>query len=151
MFRFLLGVVAGLALAFVGVIAVEMFSAVVHPFPEDFPKADEGEAFQQAICRHVENYPSWVLAVAAGMWLEIIYLGALAGAWISGRAAGVTVAGLLLLALAFNLWMLPYPVWFELAMLLGLPIMTWLAVRSPRRLAQPPTDAPPKSTSTAAG
>ena len=55
-------VVTGLLVLFVLLIAVEFFSAVVHPFPEGFKETTE------EICRHVERYPQWVLAVVVPAW-----------------------------------------------------------------------------------
>ena len=75
--RIALAVVAGMALAFALVVAVEMFSAVVHPFPPDLDPNSPG-----SIAEHVRRYPGWVLAAA----------------------------------LAFNLSMLPYVMWFKIAM-----------------------------------
>jgi len=56
----LLAVAAGLALAFALGVAVETFSAVVHPFPPGFDPNAPG-----SIPEHVRRYPDWVLAVAA--------------------------------------------------------------------------------------
>ena len=53
----LAGVIAGLLVASVLVFAVEIFSGLVHPPPEDFGGTHE------EICRLVEQYPPWVLAV----------------------------------------------------------------------------------------
>ena len=52
--RTLLAVLAGMTVAFVLVVAVEMFSSVVHPYPPDF----NGD-----VPAHVRRYPPWVLAV----------------------------------------------------------------------------------------
>lgn len=59
--RSVAGALAGLLLAFVLVIAVEAFSAVVHPFPDDFGGTHE------EVCRHVERYPAGVLAAVVPM------------------------------------------------------------------------------------
>jgi len=60
--RGLLAVVAGMALAFALVVAVEFFSSIVHPFPADF----DGN-----IPAHVKRYPHWVLAVFVACLLGI--------------------------------------------------------------------------------
>jgi hypothetical protein len=106
---------AGLLVLFVLVVAVELFSAVVHPLPEDFGGSTE------EMCRHVERYPHWVLAVVVPLWA----VAALASVWTAGRIGNLyssAIVGLLLLAaLGFNVWMLPYPNWFKLASLLAIP------------------------------
>jgi hypothetical protein len=107
--------VGGFFVAFLLVVAVEYFSSVVHPFPEDFGGTDE------EMCRHVERIPSWVLAVAVPMWA----VAAFAGTWTAQRLgtlySAVIVGVLLLAALVLNLSMLPYPIWFKVANLLVIP------------------------------
>jgi hypothetical protein len=109
------GIVAGMAVSFVLVVAVELFSAMVHPFPEGFGHTPE------EICRHVERYPQWVLAVVVPMWAAAAF----AGTWTAqkiGNVYSAAIVGLLLLAgLVLNISMLPYPIWFEIANLLAIP------------------------------
>ena len=123
--RAVLGVAAGMALAFVLVVAVEWFSSIVHPFPA---------GFSGNIPEHVRRYPHWVLAVVVLMW------GATAGAatWVASRigrrAAGIVVALLLAWALVFNLMSLPYAMWFKIAMLSAFPIACLLGIRHGSRV-----------------
>ncbi|MHB1560935.1 MAG: hypothetical protein ACYC61_26065 [Isosphaeraceae bacterium] len=109
------GVVLGFLLAFLLIVGVEGYSAVVHPFPPGVEQTSE------AICRHVERYPQWILASVVPMWAAA----ALAGTWVAGRIGSVYSAGfvglLLLAALALNLAMLPYPTWFKGACLIVVP------------------------------
>lgn len=109
--RTLVAVVAGMALAFVLVVGVEMFSAVVHPFPAGVDPNAPG-----SIPAHVERYPGWVLAAAGLMWAATAAAAAWVASRIGGRAAGAIVAVLLAAALLFNLAMLPYVTWFKIAM-----------------------------------
>jgi MFS family permease len=108
-------VVLGLFVAFVLVVAVELFSSVVHPLPEDF-----GGTMEE-MCRHVERYPQWVLAVVVAAWA----VAALVSAWLAqriGNSYSTVVVGLLLLAaLVFNISQLPYPMWFKIANLFVIP------------------------------
>jgi hypothetical protein len=101
--------------AFVLLVAVELFSAVVHPLPEDF-----GGTMEE-MCRHVESYPQWILAVAVAAW----GLSAFVATWTArkmGNAVSFAVVSLLLLAaLVANISMLPYPTWFKIANLLVIP------------------------------
>ena len=109
------GVLAGLIGSFILVVLVELFSALVHPFPVDF------QGTEDEICRHVERYPNWVLAVVVPMWAVTAFV----GVGIARRAGGVpasVIVGLLLLAgLACNVSMLPYPMWFKVVCLLTIP------------------------------
>jgi hypothetical protein len=106
---------AGLFSAFMLIVAVEGFSAVVHPLPKDF-----GGTMEE-MCRHVEKYPQWVLAAVVPMWAAA----ALIGTWIARRIGNLYSSGivglLLLSALVFNLSKLPYPIWFKVVNLLVIP------------------------------
>jgi len=122
---------AGLLVSFILVVGLELFSAVVHPFPADFGGTEE------EICRHVERYPAWVLAVAVPAWAVT----ALAGTWTAQRIGNLyaaAIVGLVLLAaLVFNISKLPYPMWFKIANLLLIPA----AIVAGSRLALRPKSA----------
>ncbi len=122
MLRCLAAIIAGMVVAFVFVIAVELVSAAVHPVPADF------QGTQEEMCLHVEAYPAWVLALVVPAWA----CAAFAGTWISGRIGGLLCAlcvGLLLIAaVVCNVSMLPYPIWFKLANLLAVPIAVFFAM-----------------------
>ncbi|MGP0068595.1 MAG: hypothetical protein ACLQGP_33970 [Isosphaeraceae bacterium] len=126
-FRALAATSIGLFLAFVLIVGVEGFSAVVHPLPEDF-----GGTMEE-MCRHVEKYPQWVLAVVVPMWA----VAALVGTWMArriGNRYSSGIVGLLLLsALVFNLSMLPYPIWFKVVSLLVVTAATVAGSRSSER------------------
>ena len=109
--RIVLAVVAGMALAFVLVVAVELFSAVVHPFPPGLDPNAPG-----SIPEHVRRYPGWILAVCGLMWGATAAAATWVASRIGGRLAGALVTLLLAAALAFNLSMLPYVMWFKIAM-----------------------------------
>lgn len=133
--RTLGGVIAGLLVAFVLVILVELFSSIVHPLPADFGNT------QEEMCLHVERYPAWVLAVATAMWAGT----ALAGVWTAGRVGSIAAAwivGLLILAaLTLNLSMLPYPLWFKLGCLVAIPLGIACGVLLSRRRRTGPAAA----------
>lgn len=108
----LLAVLAGLAVAFALVVGVEFFSSIVHPFPADF----DGN-----IPDHVRRYPTWILAVVVVAWGATFTAATWVATRMGNRVAGGVVALLLAGALIFNLAMLPYALWFKVAMLLVLP------------------------------
>lgn len=114
-FRSIGAIVAGLLVAFILVIAVELFSSVVHPIPADF------DGSMEQMCEHVARYPNWVLAVVVVAWGGT----ALAGTYIAGRLGNrwsALVVGLLLVtAVAFNVSMLPYPAWFKAVIMIAVP------------------------------
>jgi hypothetical protein len=120
-------IVAAMLVAFVLVVAVELFSAVVHPLPPDFGGT------QEEVCQHVERYPSWVLAVVIPAWSAT----ALTGTWIAGRlgnrGSALFLALAILATLILNLSMLPYPIWFKFGCLIAIPGASALGVYWSRR------------------
>jgi len=122
--RTVLGTVAGMALAFALVVVVEMFSAVVHPVPANF---------DGSIAEHVRRYPQWVLGIVVLLWGAT----AAAATWVAsrmgGKPAGVIVTLLLASALAFNLSMLPYVMWFKIVMPAAVCVACLLGIKHGRR------------------
>jgi hypothetical protein len=108
-FRVVGAIVAALLAALVLVIAVEMFSSVVHPLPADFGGTTE------EMCAHVERYPAWVLALVVPMWAGAALAGTWIAGWLGNRAAALFVGLLLLLGAVSNIAMLPYPAWFKVS------------------------------------
>ena len=130
MARTILGVVVGLAVTLVSLIAVEGFSMLVHPFPDGFRGTHE------EICLHVTRYPPWVLAAVVPMWGGAAFSGVWSALRVGrGFLPAALVAILLLAALGMNLGMLPYPAWFRIAAMLGLGAGVSLAARSAARPA----------------
>jgi len=134
--RTVAAVIAGLLVAFVLVSAVELLSNVVHPLPEDF-----GGTMEE-MCRHVENYPNWILAIAVLLW----GVTALVGTWIAQRIGNLysaVIVGLILLAaLVLNISMLPYPIWFKIANLLVIPAASVAGSRTARSRTSAGTGQP---------
>ena len=116
-------IIAGMIVALVVVVGVELFSAAVHPVPPDFTGTME------EMCLHVERYPTWVLALVVPAWAGVAF----AGTWIAGRIGNRMCAlgvGLLLIAaVVFNVAKLPYPTWFKIANLLVVPTAIFLGSR----------------------
>ncbi len=122
-FRCLAAVIAGMILAFILVIAIELVSAVIHPVPSDF------QGTKEEMCLHVQRYPAWVLALVVPAWGGTAF----AGTWVSGRIGNrscTLFVGLLLTAAAvFNVAMLPYPTWFKIAIVVAVPAAVFLGSR----------------------
>mgnify|MGYP000373523507 CR=1 FL=1 len=114
--RVIAGCVVGIVIALILLIAVELFSAVVHPLPADF------DGSQEELCQHVERYPQWVLAVVVPLWGFIAYVGTWAAARIGNRPAAFIICFLLVTAVLFNVSMLPYPMWFKILSVLAIAI-----------------------------
>lgn len=126
--RTLLAVVAGMALAVALVVAVELFSAVVHPLPAGFD-GNMGE--------HVRRYPHWVLGMVVLAWGATSAAATWVASRLGNRLAGSVVALLLAWALIFNLTMLPYTIWFKIVMLGAFPIACLLGIKYGKRFPLP--------------
>jgi hypothetical protein len=126
--RTLLAVVAGLALALALVVAVEVFSSVVHPLPAEL----NGD-----IPEHVRRYPHWILGVVVLAWGATGAAATWVASRIGGRLAGIVVTLVLAFALISNLSMLPYTPWFKAAMPVALLIACLLGIRYGRRVHSP--------------
>jgi hypothetical protein len=122
LFRNILAIIIGIAVALVLVIAVEGFSAIVHPLPAEF-NGSMGE-----LCQHVARYPRWVLSVVVLAWSATAYLGTWTATKIGQLIPGMIVSVLLLWAVVFNVAMLPYPMSFKLVMPICLLIACYLGV-----------------------
>jgi hypothetical protein len=145
MIRSLLRSVASIAVSLVVamalIIAVEVVSAVLHPFPPGVDPAD------YEVCKaHVAKYPHWILAMAVVAWGGTTFV----SVWLATRmgagrhpAHGIGVGSLLFLAAAFNMFMLPYPVWFKIVSLLVLPLAIFAAVKLGRAPQSRPPDVGP--------
>src|SRR5687768_1893240 len=77
--RALAGVLAGLLVSFILVVAVELISDVVHPLPKDFGGTKE------EMCQHVERYPQWVLAMVVPLWAAAAF----AGTWTAQKVGNL--------------------------------------------------------------
>jgi hypothetical protein len=128
--RTILAILGGLASALALVVAVEAASAVVHPTPPDFTGTKE------EMCEHVARYPQWVLAAVVVLWNLTGLVGVAIATQIGNRLPGIIVGTLLYAALAANVAMLPYPLWFKLAMLVTFPPICWWGVRRAERASQ---------------
>lgn len=122
--RTFVAIFAGLFLALALIVAVELFGAVVHPLPEGF------EGTTEEMCRHVERFPAWVLAVVVPLWAFAAFVSAWSAQRIGNLFSSAVVGLLLLAALILNMSMLPYPIWFEIANLLAVPIAVIIGIRA---------------------
>lgn len=128
-------IIVSLVVAMALIVVVEVVTMIFHPFP---PGADTSD--HEVVEAHVAKFPQWVLAIGLVGWGCTTF----ASAWIATRmgagrhpAHGIAIGTLLLLAVAFNMWMLPYPIWFEVGNLLILPLAIFGAVKA-GRAPQPP-------------
>jgi hypothetical protein len=127
----ILGFLVGMVTALTLVIGVEVFSNLVHPFPPEFDQSHE------QVCEHVRRYPVWVLGTVIPLWSFTAWC----SSWIARRQGGwspaVIVVALCLAAVGLNLWMLPYPTWFEVLIPVCVLLAGWWGC-GPRRRSEVP-------------
>jgi hypothetical protein len=137
-FRSIFAVVSGLILAMALIVGIEVLCNLLHPFPEGFDHTD-----MEACKAHVAKFPPWVLAIGAVCWTAT----ALVSTWLATRLGarrhplhGILIGILLWAAVVLNISMLPYPIWFEALVVVGLPLATLLGIKlgrgSPPALAK---------------
>lgn len=122
--------VASVICTLVLLIAVEAFSAWVHPFPADF------DGSQAEMCQHVARYPAWVLAAVIPMWSLIAFIATWIAGHIGSRPTAFVIALVLLAAVGLNMSMLPYPLWFEVVQVIGIIAAILCAIPTARRASQ---------------
>jgi hypothetical protein len=133
--RITLAVVAGMALALVLVIAVELFSGVVHPTPPGFTGT------MDEMCEHVARYPHWVLGVVVPAWSAIAFVSTWVATRIGNRSAGIGVIVILTLGIVFNISKLPYAMWFKVVMLSCFPVACYLGCMRGVQMSKPAADS----------
>jgi hypothetical protein len=123
-----LGVVAGVVIAFLCIFAIEAVSHLVFPPP---PGTDFTDPAQ--VARLMEVMPTAALASVLFAW----FAGALAGAWVANAVAKRALAGWIVALLVIaggvaTMAMIPHPAWMWAAGI-ALPLVgAWLAQRLAR-------------------
>ena len=120
-------IIASVVIALLLILAIEGVSAIFHPFSAG------ADASDLEVCKaHVAKYPQWVLALVVVGWGGTVFV----SAWLATRlgthrhpAHGIVVGALLIVAVAFNMFMLPYPLWFKVANLLIFPLCVFLGIK----------------------
>jgi hypothetical protein len=108
--RSILGVVAGLVLAFVVISAIEYCGHLIYPLPPGVD-ATNLESLKAAMA----NVPTGALLFVLGAWALGSFLGGWLAAFIArfGHVAhALMVGGVLMLMAIVNLLLFPHPVWF---------------------------------------
>lgn len=135
MLRTILGIVAGVLVAFVVLMGLEMAGHAVMPPPPGLDPTDPEDVKQMVASA----------SMAAKAWVVFGWFGAVvAGGWVARRLsrkgwAGWVIAGLIVLGGVANIMMIPHPLWMQIAAvaapLLGGWIVTRLPVGGPSRVS----------------
>jgi hypothetical protein len=135
MLRTILGIVAGVVLAFVIIMALEMVSYVAFPPPAGLDPADPED-----VKRIVAAAP-----LAAKIWVVFCWFaGSLSGGWLARRLsrtswAGWVIAGLIAVGGIANVMMIPHPLWMQIAAVAAPLLGGWLVTRLPTGGTTAPT------------
>ncbi len=114
---------------------VEMIGHSIYPVPPEIDFSDT-----EAVRAYVAGLPLGAFAFVGGAW----FLGSLCGTMAASRLGNaepkifaMVVGGFMLAATAFNLAVIPHPLWFAITGVAGIIVAAWLGMTlSPR---------PPKS------
>jgi hypothetical protein len=121
--KIVLGVVAGIVVAFLCVAGIETIGHLAYPPPPGTNLTDPAQ-----VARIMDNVPAAALAFVAAAW----FVGALAGSWTANVVARRALAGWIVIVLVIaggvaTMMMIPHPAWMW-AMGIALPLIAgWLA------------------------
>jgi hypothetical protein len=132
----LLGVLAGMGLALVLVVAVELWGGVIHPLPQGFTGT------MDEMCQHVARFPHWVLGVVVVAWSASAFASIWVATRIGSRWAGIAVIVILTIGIVFNVTKLPYAMWFKIVMLSCFPVACYFGLRTATCKASAATGRP---------
>ena len=127
MLRLILGIVAGVVLAFALMMALEMIGFVVFPPPVGLDPADPED-----VERMMAAAP-----LAAKVWVVFGWLAAaVAGGWLARRLsrtdwAGWVIAGLIVVGGVVNFLNIPHPLWMQIAAVAAPLLAGWIVTRLP--------------------
>ena len=118
--------VAGIAIAIAIVWLIEMVGHSVYPPPPNLNFADA-----DAMRAYTSTLPIGALLFVVGAWIVATLCGTFAACKIGTAKpvifAGV-VGGIMLIATAANLIMIPHPLWFSIFGIVGIIVAAWLGM-----------------------
>ena len=127
MLRTILGIFAGVVLAFVVLMGLEMAGHAVMPPPPGLDPADPEDLKQMVASA----------SMAAKVWVVFAWFAAVvAGGWVARRLsrkawAGWVIAGLIVLGGVANIMMIPHPLWMQIAAVAAPLLGGWIVTRLP--------------------
>ena len=127
MLRTILGIVAGVVVAFVVLMGLEMAGHAAMPPPAGLDPADP-EDLKQMVASASTAAKAWVVFA----W----FAAAVAGGWLARRLsraswAGWVIAGLIVVGGIAHLMMIPHPLWMQIAAVVAPLLGGWLVTRLP--------------------
>ncbi len=127
MLRTILGIIAGVLLAFVVMTGLQMAGHAMMPPPAGLDPADPEDLKQMVASA----------SLAAKAWVVVAWFAAaVAGGWLARRLsrkdwAGWVIAGLIVVGGIANLMMIPHPLWMQIATFAAPLLGGWIVTRLP--------------------
>jgi predicted MFS family arabinose efflux permease len=125
--RSVLAVLAGIVVAMILMVAVEMLSSHLFPLP---PGVDLHS--HESIRQHIDQLPIGAFLLVLIAWS----VGSFAGSWVAARLAGrarlihgLVIGAFFLAASIMNMLMIPHPLWMEIASIVALAGFSYLGAR----------------------
>ena len=127
MLRIILGIVAGVVLAFVVLTGLQMAGHAIMPPPAGLDPADPEDLKQMVASA----------SLAAKAWVVFAWFAAtLAGGWLARRLsrtgwAGWFIGGLIVVGGIANMIMIPHPLWMQITAVAAPLLAGWIVTRLP--------------------
>ena len=128
MLRNIIAAITGVAVAVLLVMLIEALGHAVYPPPSNL-QADDLDAVRA----YIATAPLGALLFPALAYVVATFCGTLVARYIGTVKPviyGTIVGGLMLVATISNLIMIPHPLWFSVAALIGIVASAWLAART---------------------
>ena len=119
--------VAGIVIAGALVWLVEMIGHSVYPPPPGLDFANP-----EAMRTYIATMPVGAFLFVGGAWFIATLAGTFAACKIGDAKPmifAIVVGGLMLIATAANLMMIPHPMWFSISGIIGIIVAAWLGMR----------------------
>jgi len=118
--------IAGIVIAGVLVWLVEMIGHSVYPPPPDLDFSDP-----EAMRAYIATMPVGAFMFVGGAWFIATLVGTIAACKIGDAKPmifAIVVGGLMLIATAANLMMIPHPLWFSISGVIAILVAAWLGM-----------------------
>lgn len=126
--RKILGLIAGILVAFVSLWLIDAIGHIFYPIPADLDQND-----MAAWAEFVKAMPLGALLFVLAGW----FIATLVGGWLACFIVKVKpmlfagiVGGLMLIVNIISLVMIPHPLWFSITAVIGILLATYLAAKA---------------------
>lgn len=125
MLRDVLGAIIGVAVAVLTVMLFEFISHTAFPVPPDLEMRDTA-----AMSEYISTVPVAAMLLVLAGYIVATFDGTFIAAWIGNAKPfifGLLISVLMLVATVSTLIMIPHPMWFNIASVVGIIVAAWMA------------------------